>query len=467
MVSLVKAAASACVLLASQQVVQAAVDADEVTSLPGWGDHLPSKQYSGYLDIGSGKMLHYYLVASESNPDSAPLVWWFNGGPGCSSMGGFTTELGPFLINDDLSLSVNPGRFNQYANMVFLESPAGAGFSYAADEAGYTYNDDTSADDNYLAVKKFLSLYPEYAGREMYITGESYAGIYVPMLAHAILVNSDNDDINLQGFMVGNGCIGTDVGGCGAQSNEIDMEFAAAHSLISKELYASITETCDWDDPNLQCLLLVQQANQMIGPVDIYNILFPCASNSDGKRKAPSSQVNHAPLSLLERLSTATAGPQACFVDDDPATKYLNSPDVRSAIHVPTIQAIGEWRVCGERVGGNYTFRYTKNEPDLTRSVYPDLAAAYRILIFNGDQDLCVPHVGNEKWTSEFGATLSGTKDDWRAWEVNNQVAGYVTSYGGGSFSFATVKGAGHMVPQFQPVNAVEMFRRFINEEPL
>ena len=61
----------------------------------------------------------------------------------------------------------------------------------------------------------------------------------------------------------------------------------------------------------------------------------------------------------------------------------------------------------------------------------------------------------------------AGAKDDWRAWEVNNQVAGYVTSYGGGSFSFATVKGAGHMVPQFQPVNAVEMFRRFINEEPL
>ena len=84
--------------------------------------------------------------------------------------------------------------------------------------------------------------------------------------------------------------------------------------------------------------------------------------------------MNHAPLSLLERLSTATAGPQACFVDDDPATKYLNSPDVRLAIHVPTIQAIGEWRVCGERVGGNYTFRYTKNEPDLTRSVYPDVS---------------------------------------------------------------------------------------------
>ena len=146
----------------------------------------------------------------------------------------------------------------------------------------------------------------------------------------------------------------------------------------------------------------------MIGPVDIYNILFPCASNSEGKRKAPASQyvlellhywnivkrvskvtlsvtnftsvncrVNHAPLSLLERLSTATAGPQACFVDDDPATKYLNSPDVRTAIHVPTVQAIGEWRVCGERVGGNYTFRYTKNEPDLTRSVYPDVS--YRL----------------------------------------------------------------------------------------
>eukprot|EP00958_Prasinococcus_capsulatus_P027215 scaffold5310_cov378-Prasinococcus_capsulatus_cf.AAC.11 len=357
-------------------------------------------------------------------------------------------------------------RSSQFANMVFLEAPAGAGFSYAADQAGYTYNDDTSAVDNYKAVNKFLELYPEYAARDMFISGESYAGIYVPMLAHQILVNSN--DINLQGFMVGNGCIGTDVGGCGAQSNQIDMEFAAAHSLISKELYAKIEETCDWDaGVDIQCLLLVSQANEMIGPVDIYNILFPCASNSDGKRKAPSRQVNHAPLSLLESLSTDAAGPQACFVDDDPATRYLNSPDVRRSIHVPTIAQIGEWRVCGERVGGNYTFVYSKNEPDLTKSVYPDLAAAYRILIFNGDQDLCVPHVGNEKWTSEFGATLSGAKEDWRAWEVNNQVAGYVTSYSDGSFSFATVKGAGHMVPQFQPENAAQMFKRFINGEPL
>jgi carboxypeptidase C (cathepsin A) len=42
--------------------------------------------YSGFLDVTSTKRLHYVFAESETDPVNDPVVIWFNGGPGCSSM---------------------------------------------------------------------------------------------------------------------------------------------------------------------------------------------------------------------------------------------------------------------------------------------------------------------------------------------------------------------------------------------
>lgn len=90
------------VALASLAVVFGAYAPDEITNLPGWNGNLPSKHYSGYLNVtGTGSHLHYYLAQSESNPATDPTVFWFNGGPGCSSMDGWAYEHGPFEISKD------------------------------------------------------------------------------------------------------------------------------------------------------------------------------------------------------------------------------------------------------------------------------------------------------------------------------------------------------------------------------
>jgi len=84
-------------------------------------------------------------------------------------------------------------------------------------------------------------------------------------------------------------------------------------------------------------------------------------------------------------------------------------------------------------------------------------------MIYSGDVDACVPHVGSEQWTRELGFTVS---DPWRPWLVNSQVAGYVTTYATNSFKFVTVKGSGHMVPQYTPGPALEMLKRFVAGTP-
>ena len=88
--------------------------------------------YSGYLPVSDTKSLHYVFVESESDPANDPVVIWFNGGPGCSSMLAFMQENGPIAIDDGEDyIKTNPYPWNQRANMIWLESPAGVGYSIA------------------------------------------------------------------------------------------------------------------------------------------------------------------------------------------------------------------------------------------------------------------------------------------------------------------------------------------------
>ena len=69
---------------------------------------MKTESYSGYLTVSSSKALHYVFVESMNDPANDPVVIWYNGGPGCSSLLGFFQENGPFVIDDDGSIYENP-----------------------------------------------------------------------------------------------------------------------------------------------------------------------------------------------------------------------------------------------------------------------------------------------------------------------------------------------------------------------
>uniref|UniRef100_A0A914EDM5 Uncharacterized protein n=1 Tax=Acrobeloides nanus TaxID=290746 RepID=A0A914EDM5_9BILA len=120
-------------------------DDDLIQNLPGLIFDIGVKQYSGYFNLSSGNLIHYWLIEAQSDPETKPLILWLNGGPGCSSLIGLFEELGPFRPNPDgKTLFENIFSWNKVANLLFFESPRDVGFSYRDPHLppNNTYNDD-------------------------------------------------------------------------------------------------------------------------------------------------------------------------------------------------------------------------------------------------------------------------------------------------------------------------------------
>lgn len=441
---------------------------------------MPSRMFSGYLNVSETKHMHYIFVESEAFPSSDPVVIWLNGGPGCSSLDGFIYENGPFIINPKnyTQLQLRPIRWSQIANVLFLESPIGVGFSYS-DIGGDDYNctDDTAAADNTKAVELFFEKFPEYRSNDLFITGESYAGIYVPTLAESILKAVDAGTYSgapLKGIAVGNGCSGHEIGICGfaAQGTYYLYKYLLGKAFIADNVKKSIDSRCDW--PSIvrnnsipaDCQSLLDYAAKQIGHINLYNIYGDCVGSGDqfgeSSRATYHSKAPHQSAFNLR-------GPDAC-IDSRAASGYFNQPSVMDALHVQAPSFT--WAVCATPVG----WKYTSTRPNLPRDTYPSLVTRIRVLIYNGDWDACVPYTDNEAWTEGMGYRA---EQPWHPWTyttpdgLDSQVGGYAVKYTiphsespDSWFRFITVRGGRHEVPESAPDKALAMLTRLVRDLP-
>jgi len=140
---------------------------------------------------------------------------------------------------------------------------------------------------------------------------------------------------------------------------------------------------------------------------------------------------------------------------------YLHRSDVIKAIHAP---ASKQWQKCGQQ----QSFAYTKSVLDKYRLLIQDdkdnSAQRLKILVYSGDVDSVVATVGTRGWIDSLHLAPH-TK--WRPWMQDKQLAGFTQSYQGGFLTFATVREAGHEVPQYQPERALEMFESFISTQAI
>lgn len=455
----------------------------EVTSLPGWSGRLKSKQYSGYLPVGkasgSAGMIHYWFIESENDPANDPVVYWTNGGPGSSGISlGLLTELGQHRLDDDsyngtseLKVKYNPYAWSQVANTLFVSQPKGVGFSYCVDTSQECRNNDrTSAQDAYEFFVAFFNGYPEFAKNDFYLTGESYGGIYIPLFMQEIEKNGGLP--NFKGGAIGDGCWGTDVGLCAfssGKSNQIQVEFFFGHNMVSQLTYRRIIDACgafsDDDVKKEACKAGLNQMSSEIGDFDTYNVYDTCADDqqppvtlADYNRWLSNKTVvlldgdySHLPHPQIGgALNDYTCGSERA------SSAWLKQQNVANALHVKL----------GTK-GMHYTWGPSEVSGDL-RPLYKSLASKYRMLIYSGDTDGCVPEWGTEEWVRELGF---GVKSPWRPWKApltkgaQPQRAGYVTEYDTNGFKLVTIQGAGHMVPTYKPNFALTMITNFLKNE--
>ncbi|CAN6242191.1 unnamed protein product [Urochloa humidicola] len=478
-------AAAAAALLAA-----AAPREHLVTRLPGFhGDFsFPSGHYAGYVtvDDASERSLFYYLALSERDPAADPVVLWLNGGPGCSSFDGFVYEHGPFNFEPPAGrspaaaglprLRPNPYSWSKVSNIIYLDSPAGVGMSYSLNKSDYTTGDLKTAADTHKFLLKWFKLYPEFQSNPFYISGESYAGYYIPTLTDEV-VKGVEPRINLKGYMIGNAA--TDVN----YDYNAFVPFAHCMGLISTDMYEDVKATCRgtfWGNLDDLCQEKIERVHWELKDLNTYNILTPCYHHPEMQEvefvnsSLPSSFKKlgeiERPFPVRKRMAGRSwplraavrngqipmwpglGGRSLPCTSDELATLWLDDEGVRAAIHAKSKSLIGSWELYTARI--NYT-----HDTGTMQSYHKKFTAmGYRVLIYSGDHDLCVPFTGTEAWVKSIGYQVA---DRWRPWYYGNQVAGYTQGYDH-NLTFLTVKGAGHSVPEYKPKEALAFYSRWL-----
>jgi len=142
-----------------------------------------------------------------------------------------------------------------------------------------------------------------------------------------------------------------------------------------------------------------------------------------------------------------------CFSVDDQVSAYLNTKAVQTAIHAQETV----WEECGG-------VRYNSSGD----SVIPHLeyfftnAPTMKVWYYSGDLDIAtVPFAQTQRCLETMNRKITA---QWRPWTINKEVAGYVEVYD--TYTYLTIKGAGHEAPEFQPAAAYLMFTSMLAGVP-
>jgi len=277
----------------------------------------------------------------------------------------------------------------------------------------------------------------------------------VPLLVKTVLDGNraDNPYINLTGFAIGNALLDGD------NNDNSAIYFGYYHGLIGETLWEDLNAACPngifYPPSGPLCAKYYAQANTAIfdSGINYYDIDRECYHNGLEAQVTLNALFGHSGLHFDIQQGTNQARGDVPCIDSEGATIWLNKKEVQEALHVNT--NLQNWTICSD------TLIY-KRSVTSTLYLFDELLDNYRALIYNGDTDLACNFLGDQWGVASLGKTLIR---DRRPWYVNKQVAGFVDQYD--QITFTTVKGIGHMVPQWAPEWALVMFSQFLKKQPL
>ncbi|CAF1399745.1 unnamed protein product [Rotaria sp. Silwood1] len=378
------------------------------------------------------------IVKSNDDPGEPLFLTLYieQGGPGETSLFGLFNEHGPIQINTDGSLSERSITWNSLYNLLYIDNPVGTGYSFTSNDQGYARSQDDVARDLYSALTQFFQIYTDYVSNSFYVTGESYAGKYVPSIGYKIHIENQNPQvkvkINLVGLAMGNGW--TDpyrqyvYGPLLYQIGSIDNEQLFYVNLQSDLVRYAISQKRFSDASKISDSLFYG---------DLMNTSY--LTNVTGLR----AYYNYLQTDVTPNMNNYV--------------KFITSVDRRRQIHV-----------------GNLTFHDdNKVEINLINDVFQSIPSQqltvlfdnYKILIYNGLLDIICAESLTLNWISDLQWSHSNeyknaTRQIWKVDSRDDQIAGYIKIVS--KLMLASIRNAGHMVPTDQPRAMFDLLKRFI-----
>ncbi|KAL8228648.1 hypothetical protein R6Q59_000547 [Mikania micrantha] len=321
---------------------------------------------------------------------------------------------------------MNENSWTKVANMIFVDLPAGTGFSYSKTWEAFKEH-----------VYEFS--FTKFLNNPLYISGISYMGIVIPATTievYKVLYICINKYLPIYGYRYRDAYVLAPY----RQVHDFNsrLEFAHRLALISDDIYEVtlykkklVMVTINSDPENTKCSNDLQRVDECTSGLNIANILDPACDDAD-----PVPTCREAARIYLEN--------------------WANHEVVQKALHVRE-GIIETW------YKNNDSLHYDMNKEDtvyysmtLQRVDYHRqlVARNSQVLVLNGDHDMNFPYVGTEKWIKSLNLPI---ESPWNPWFVGKQVAGYKTTFAknGYTLTYATIKGAGHAVALYKPEEAL------------
>ncbi|KAG8242123.1 hypothetical protein J6590_072257 [Homalodisca vitripennis] len=385
--------------------------------------------YSGFFTVNKecdSNLYFWFFPAQKDNWKEAPLLLWLQGGPGYPSMYGLFEELGPLKSYPE-DLKKRQYSWNVENNLLIIDQPVGVGYSFTG-KSCYPQNETAVGEDLYQAMVQFHELFPFFQKGKFFISGESYAGHYIPALGHTIHKHNPSAKvkINLAAMLIGDGWSDPvsqiDYGSYLYQTGFIDDTTRDIYKSYQDKFIQEVTEQ-NWAEASVTLAAITGTLynRYVVKKVDVYNYL-----------PKPSQK------------------PQNWQV-------FIQTIETRKALHV-----------------GNLPFQdgnRTKDAlfDDFVQSVKPwveELLEFYPIVFYNGQVDIICAYpmtINFLRSLSWSGAAqyLNATRSQWC---VSQELAGYYK--GVHNLYDVLVRDAGHMVPADQPLWAYTLVNSVTSGTP-
>ncbi|KAG0606794.1 hypothetical protein M758_9G168200 [Ceratodon purpureus] len=400
---------------------------------------LPTK--SGYLDVKTPtatSLFYAYYEALDATDElsKTPVILWLQGGPGCSGLIGNFGEMGPWRIGEDMQLHKNSNPWNRRFGLLFIDSPAGSGFSIAPSSDAIVTNQYQVARDLYEALQIFFSN-SAYKSRPLYVTGESYGGKYVPALgyyiiskAHKLRLKSEQPLFELQGVAIGNGL---------------------THPIVQVQTYGATAYYMGLVDKRQRHVLdnLAKKSVECILRKDWLGAIAARSTLMGSLREMSGLTTLEDVRKSVDYFTSANG--------TDYLTEFVNKETVKKALGANVNTT---WEQCGDLVDEKMQVDIMKSTKWMVEAL---LRAQLPVLLYQGQWDIQDGVASNEAWMHTIvWESLNGFwASERKVWKEEGILAGYVRTHE--NLGHVIVAGAGHLSPADQNLRTQRMIEAWIS----